>query len=89
MVAVYVTVWGVLAFTVKVTTPLAVDGPLAVETTEVPPPGVSVTVFPATGAPAAFFNVTVTVEVAAPSAFTDVGLADTVGTPVRRPRPSG
>jgi hypothetical protein len=66
---------------VKVTTPLASDGPLAAEITELPLPAASVTVFPLTGLLTESSNVTVIVLVVVPSATTDGGLALTVDVP--------
>jgi hypothetical protein len=66
--------------TVNVTTPVAVDEPLAAEIVELPLPAVRDTALPVTGLPPASFRVTVIVEVVAPSARTDVGLAVTVDT---------
>jgi hypothetical protein len=65
---------------VKVTTPAAVDEPLAAEIVELPLPAVSVTVLPLTGLLFTSKSVTVTVEVVDPSAGTEVGLAVTVDT---------
>jgi hypothetical protein len=79
-VALYVTVWAVLSFTVKVTTPLAFEGPDAAEMTELPAPWPRVTVLPETGLPLASFKVTVTVEVDVPFALTVPGDAETVET---------
>jgi hypothetical protein len=73
-----VTVWAVESFTVKVTTPLELDAPLAAEIVELPLPAASVTVLPLTGLLPASSSVTVIVEVVEPSAATDVGLALTV-----------
>src|SRR5580704_16529850 len=67
-----------VSVTVKVTTPAALDGPLAAEITELPVFLASVTVLPLTGLLFASFSVTVIVEVVTPSATTDVGLALTV-----------
>ncbi len=64
----------------KVTTPLALEGPLAAEMMELPPLGLNVTVSPATGVSVASSNVTVIVDVV-PSAVTVVGLAVTVEWP--------
>jgi hypothetical protein len=66
---------------VKVTTPLALEGPLAAEIVELPLPADSVTAWPLTGLPVASLSVTVIVEVVVPSATTDVGLATTVDVP--------
>jgi hypothetical protein len=65
---------------VKVTTPVALDEPLAAEIVELPLPAVSVTVLPLTGLLFASIRVTVIVEVVVPSAITDVGFALTVDT---------
>ena len=66
----------------KVTTPLALEGPDAAETVEeVPPLGVRVTVAPITGLLLASSSVTVTVEVVTPSSTTLVGTATTVEVP--------
>jgi hypothetical protein len=77
-VAVYTTACATVSVTVNVTTPLALDGPLAAEITELPLPCASVTVFPLTGLLFASSSVTVIVEVVVPFAVTDVGLALTV-----------
>ena len=77
-VAEYTTVCAVESVTVNVTTPVALDGPLAAEIVELPLPAASVTVFPLTGFPLASFSVTVIVDAVAPSATTVVGLALTV-----------
>jgi hypothetical protein len=69
-----------VSVTVNVTTPLALDAPLAAEMVELPLPAVSVTVFPDTGLLFASFKVTVIVEVVEPSATTEVGDATTVDT---------
>lgn len=62
----------------KVTTPVALDGPLAAEIVEVPLPCARVTVLPLTGLLFASKSVTVIVDVVELSAITDVGLALTV-----------
>ena len=67
-----------VSFTVKVTTPLALEGPLAAEIVELPVPCDRVTVLPLAGLPFASRSVTVMVEVVKPSAVTEVGLALTV-----------
>jgi hypothetical protein len=67
-----------VSFTVNVTTPLAVEVPLAAEIVELPPLFASVTVLPLTKLLLASLSVTVMVEVVEPSATTDVGLALTV-----------
>jgi hypothetical protein len=67
-----------VSFTVKVTTPLALEAPEAAEMVELPVPWPRVTVLPDTGLLLASLSVTVMVEVVTPSAVTDVGLADTV-----------
>ncbi len=67
-----------MSFTVKVTTPLALEAPLAAEIVELPLPAVSVTVLPLTGLLFTSLSVTVIVEVVEPSATTDAGLAFTV-----------
>ena len=67
-----------MAVTVKVTTPVALDGPLAAEIVDVPLPSAKVTVLPLTGLLFPSRSVTVIVEVVEPSATTDVGLAVTV-----------
>ena len=87
-VAVYVTASAVASLTVKVTTPLALEGPDALEIVELPPAWPRVTVLPATGLLLRSFSVTVTVEVATPLSRTLVGLAETVdcaavGVPVK------
>ena len=64
--------------TVKVTTPLALDAPLAAEMVELPVPCDRLTVLPLTGLLFASSKVTVMVEVVEPSAVTEVGLALTV-----------
>ena len=64
--------------TVKVTTPLIPEGPLAAEMIELPPLLASVTVLPETARFAPSLSVTVIVEVATPLARTVVGLAVTV-----------
>jgi hypothetical protein len=64
--------------TVKVTTPLELDGPLAAEIVECPEPWASVTVLPLTGLLLASFSVTVIVEGVEPSAAIEIGLAVTV-----------
>jgi putative transposon-encoded protein len=79
-VAVYTTACAVRSVTVKVTTPLAFEGPDAAEITEAPEPAARVTVLPDTGLPAESFKVTVIVEIVAPSAVTLVGEAATVET---------
>ena len=78
-VAVNVGVPGVRDFTVKVTTPEALDGPDAAEIVSVAPRlEARVTVLPTTGAELASSKVTVMVEVVTPSAVTEVGEATTV-----------
>ena len=72
------TVSAFVSFTVKVTTPLAFEGPLAAEIVELPVPCERVTVLPLTGWLFASIRVTVIVEVVEPSAVTEVGLALTV-----------
>ena len=67
------TVSAVVLVTVKVTTPPALDGPLAAEIDE-EPVWPSETDLPATGFPKASVSVTVMVEVVEPSAGTDGGL---------------
>src|SRR6185369_13571812 len=67
-----------VSFTVKVTTPLAFERPLAAEIVELPAPCDRVTVLPLTGWLFASLRVTVIVEVVEPSAVTEVGLALTV-----------
>lgn len=62
-----------VSFTVKGTTPLAVDKPLAAEIVELPLPADSVTVLPPVSS-----SVTVMVEVVEPLATTDTGVATTV-----------
>jgi hypothetical protein len=57
---------------VKVTTPLALEGPLAAEMIELSDPLLNVTVLPDTGLPAPSFKVTVMVDVAMPFARTGV-----------------
>ena len=65
--------------TVKITTPLLSEGPLAAEIVEwLPVFPVRVTELPLTGLLLASLSVTVIVEVVVPSARTDIGLADTV-----------
>jgi hypothetical protein len=73
-----VTASAVVSVTVKVTTPLELDGPLAAEIVECPVPWASVTVLPLIALPATSFSVTVIVEVEVPLACTEVGLAPTV-----------
>jgi hypothetical protein len=70
-----------VSFTVKVTTPLALEEPLAAETVELPAPCASVTVFPPIARLLASLSVTVIVEVVVPSAVTEGGLALTVDVP--------
>ena len=72
------TVSAFVSFTVKVTTPLAFEGPLAGEIVELPAPCDRVTVLPLTGWLFVSIRVIVIVEVVAPSAATEVGLALTV-----------
>ena len=64
--------------TVKVTTPLLLEGPLAAEIVELPLAAARDTVSPTTGLLLPSKSVTVIVEAVAPSAGTDVGLAVTV-----------
>ena len=64
--------------TVKLTTPLVFEAPLAAEIVELPLPALSVTVLPLTGLLFASLSVTVMVEDVEPSATTEVGLALTV-----------
>src|SRR5205814_1094674 len=64
-----------VSLTVKVTTPLALEDPLAAEIVELPLPAVSETVLPLTGLLFASLSVAVMVEVVAPSAATEAGLA--------------
>ena len=70
-----------MSFTVKVTTPAALEGPLAAEIVELPIPCARDTVLPLTGLLFASLSVTVIVEVDVPSAVTEVGLAATVDVP--------
>jgi len=70
-----------VSFTVNVTTPLELDGPLAADTVEVPPPAVKVTFLPLTGWLNASRSVTVIVDVVTPSATTEAGLEVTVDAP--------
>ena len=67
-----------VSVTLKVTTPVALDEPLAAEIVELRRPGVNVTVLPLTGLLFASSSVTVTFEVVEPFAVTEVGLATTV-----------
>ena len=75
------TVSALVSLTVRVTTPLALDAPLAAEIVELPLPALSVTVLPLTGLLFASLRVTVMVEDVDPSATTEVGLALTVEVP--------
>src|SRR5579862_3472584 len=68
--AVYVTDWAVASLTVKVTTPLAFETPLAAEIVETPEPAVNVTVLFGTGFEFTSSRVTVTVDVVTPLAGT-------------------
>jgi len=79
-VAVKTSVAAVADFTVKVTTPEALEVPEAAEMVGLPEPEVlaRVTVLPETGLPPASFRVTVMVEVVLPSATTEAGEALTV-----------
>ena len=72
------TISALVSFTVKVTTPLAFEGPLAAEMVELPVPWVNVTALPLAGLLFASSKVTVMFEVAEPSAAIDAGLALTV-----------
>ena len=65
-------------FTVKVTTPLALEEPEAAEIVELPLPAAKVTVLPETALLFESFKVTVIVEVVDPSADTELGEAATV-----------
>lgn len=75
------TVSALVSLTVKVTTPLAFEAPLAAEIVELPVPCDRVTVLPLTGLLFASSSVTVMVEVVEPSATTEVGLALAVEVP--------
>ena len=73
--------WATVSVTVKVTTPLTLEGPLAAEMIELLLFFASVTVLPLTGLLFPSLSVTVMVEVVEPSAATEVGLALTVELP--------
>ena len=75
------TAWATVSFTVKVTTPLTSEGPLAAEMVELPAPCARVTVLPLTARLLASLSMAVMVEVVAPSAVTEVGLAVTLEFP--------
>src|ERR1019366_10326151 len=67
-----------MSVTVKVTTPVELEGPLAAEIVELPAAWANVTILPLTGLRFASSRVTVIVEVVAPSATTEAGLEFTV-----------
>jgi hypothetical protein len=75
--AVYVTDSADVSVTVKRALPPVVDVPCTVVTVELPPEGMSVTVFPGTAFPLPSYNRTEMVEVVTPSAGTLDGVTTT------------